>query len=647
MSERYSKLFSLPENLYAEGSPVIIAAGALLKDNQTGRVIAQLKLRNISSKTIKAATVSLSPMNTVGNPLGAAIRYEYLDLSSTRDTDFGSKSAIPLPDASTRSFSVAVAEVIFADNSVWNADEATWEALESPEALTPRLDSEMVKQFRIEYGSGAKNFFLEQKDLWHCVCGAVNRREEKTCHSCRKAICDLRGIDLDALKEHKDQRLIKEREEAEKEAATARESARKTMKTMAIVVPVVAAVIAFFIVLDTVIIPNGKYNNAVALMEAGKFEDAIAAFEAMDGYKDSEDQIALCHTGILDREYRDAVALMEAGEYEKAIAAFEELDGYSDSSEKVLSCKTAILDRRYNEAVALKDKGKYEEAIAAFEALNGYRESAEQITACQTSILEIELDREYNTAISLMNNGSIEEAYGVFKKLDSYKDSAEKAGNIRLQINLEKIKTANRGSRVTFGAYEQDNDTSNGKEDVSWEVLDRKGNRLLLISSFALDHLPFDQTGEGNTWETCSLRNWLNSTFLDTTFSSAEKELIPTVIVLANKSPKYYEFNKTIGNDTQDRVFLLSTIEYETLIESRGYGAVSKGSATDYAIARGSTPDKYGNYSSWWLRTPGSASFCVCTYYVGSGLSYGGSNICEGEDVRPALWIDLDKLKIQ
>lgn len=125
MSERYCKLFSLPENLYAEGSPVIIAAGALLKDNQTGRVIAQLKLCNINPKTIKAATVSLSLMNTVGNPLGESVRYEYLDLSSTRDTDFGSKSAIPLPDASTRSFSVAVAEVIFADNSVWNV-ECQW-----------------------------------------------------------------------------------------------------------------------------------------------------------------------------------------------------------------------------------------------------------------------------------------------------------------------------------------------------------------------------------------------------------------------------------------------------------------------------------------------------------------------------------------
>ncbi len=43
--------FSLPKKISApEGSPVIIAAGALLKDNQTGRVIAQLKLCNINLK---------------------------------------------------------------------------------------------------------------------------------------------------------------------------------------------------------------------------------------------------------------------------------------------------------------------------------------------------------------------------------------------------------------------------------------------------------------------------------------------------------------------------------------------------------------------------------------------------------------------
>ena len=59
MSERYTKVFSLPENLYTESSPVIISAGALLKDNISGKMLAQLKLKNIGKKIIKAVTVKI------------------------------------------------------------------------------------------------------------------------------------------------------------------------------------------------------------------------------------------------------------------------------------------------------------------------------------------------------------------------------------------------------------------------------------------------------------------------------------------------------------------------------------------------------------------------------------------------------------
>ncbi len=285
MSERYSRLFSLPENLYAEGAPVVIAAGALLKDNQTGRVIAQLKLHSISPKTIKAATVWLFPMNTVGNPLGDAVSYEYLDLSSTRDTDFGSKSAIPMPDVTTRSFSATVVEVIFTDNSVWSANEAAWEPLKSPEPLISRLDNEMVKQFQIEYGSGARNFFQAQKDLWYCVCGAVNRQGETKCHSCQKSIYDLRNIDLEALKERKQQRVAREQEQVARETAAAREKARKIKK---IAFPIVTVVIVFLLLLNPVIIPNVKYWNAEILLNRGETAKAAIAFGKLSSFRDSE-----------------------------------------------------------------------------------------------------------------------------------------------------------------------------------------------------------------------------------------------------------------------------------------------------------------------------------------------------------------------
>ena len=313
---------------------MIIAAGALLKDNQTGRVIAQLKLRNISFKTIKAATVSLLPLNTVGKPLGEAIRYEYLDLNSERDTDFGSKSAIPMPDITTRSFCAAVAEVIFTDNSVWNANDATWETLKSPETLTSRLDSEMVKQFRMEYGSGAKNFFLEQKDLWHCVCGAVNRREEKACHCCRNLICNLRSIDLDSLETCKEQRLIREREQAKKEA----EARKKIGKIAAVIVSALVITIVAMVIISGMVKRANAYKDALALMHNEQYEEAIEAFTALDGYKDSAEQIQSAKNSIADMEraaeYDRAIQLLETGKSEKENEAYYllmELGDYEDA----------------------------------------------------------------------------------------------------------------------------------------------------------------------------------------------------------------------------------------------------------------------------------------------------------------------------
>ena len=72
----------------SEGAPVLIAAGALLKDNEIGKVLAQLKIQNISGKPIKAATVKLAPADTTGKPLGDEIQHQYLDLNAGRDADF-------------------------------------------------------------------------------------------------------------------------------------------------------------------------------------------------------------------------------------------------------------------------------------------------------------------------------------------------------------------------------------------------------------------------------------------------------------------------------------------------------------------------------------------------------------------------------
>ncbi len=342
MSERYSKLFALSENLYSAGAPVVIAAGALQKDNQTGRVLAQLKMRNIQGKAIKAATVKITPFDTVGKPLGETVDYQYLDLSAGRDADFGQKTPVMLKEAATRSFTVSVVEVIFADNSVWTASNEVWEPLSAPVALETALsDGELAKQYRVKYGADCKCVFKKEKDLWRCACGAINHDSEKNCHSCQKEAAALAALNVDELKADRDKRLAAEQKKAADEKAAAAEQAKKTKKIAMIAAPIVVVAIIAAVLISNFVKARQEeaarseaYNTAVAIAEAGQYDEAIAAFTELGDYKDSAEQTEHLKNSveqIKKTAYNQAVTLFENGEFDEAYAAFEELGDYKDS----------------------------------------------------------------------------------------------------------------------------------------------------------------------------------------------------------------------------------------------------------------------------------------------------------------------------
>ena len=212
MSERYTRVFELHKNLYAENAPVVISAGALLKDNQTGKILAQLKFRNITDKKIKALKISIISFDTVGKQLEDFTNYEYLDLSAERDEEFGQKVPIMLANNLTRSFSVSVSEVIFEDNSSWNSDEVNWMPLQKAKKLSEMFqDSELVKQYKIEYGEKCEYEVTEDKDVWICSCGEVNKNTEQQCFKCG---CNLqilkdnfKNLDVSKLNRNKNQRI--------------------------------------------------------------------------------------------------------------------------------------------------------------------------------------------------------------------------------------------------------------------------------------------------------------------------------------------------------------------------------------------------------------------------------------------------------
>ena len=377
MSERFTRLFSLPSDLYAEGSPVVISAGALLKDNQTGKVLAQLKLQNIGPKHIKAVKVRISPLDTVNKPLGEEKVFEYLDLDVGRDEQFGQKSPLYLPDERARAFEASVEEVDFADNSIWTCSGTPWESL-AP-AVVFSSDPDLSKQYMLRFGEDAKYKISEQKGLWTCACGKLNSSDEEVCHSCGTQYKELKGLDFSVLSAEMNERLAEEkaaaeqqRTEEEAKMAEAKAKAKKTGKLAAIIAAAVVVIVVAIVVLIKVIIPNSNYNKAIALFNAGKYEEAIAAFEAMDGYKDSIYQIGVCEDAIVERDYQDAISLLVSGEYDTAYSEFSRLGDYSDS-------KTYALETQYQHAKSYYAEKDFENSNKIFEAISSYKDSAELI----------------------------------------------------------------------------------------------------------------------------------------------------------------------------------------------------------------------------------------------------------------------------
>ena len=233
-------------------------------------------------------------------------------------------------------------------------------------------------------------------------------------------------------------------------------------------------------------------------------------------------------------------------------------------------------------------------------------------------------------AVGSNANGKLDVSNWTDIKLPEKIDSAAKINEVKQKLSATEV-----GSTVFFGSYEQDNVASNGKEAIEWIVLAKEGNRALLISRYALDCQQYNTSWTSVTWETCSLRKWLNGTFIRNAFSSDEQRIIKSTTVTADKNPSY---STSPGNDTTDKVFLLSITEVNKYFSSN---SARQCKGTDYCYAKGAYKDTNGN-CWWWLRSPGYHSDCAAyVYYDGSVGDYGDIVYGADDAVRPALWIDL------
>ena len=168
---------------------------------------------------------------------------------------------------------------------------------------------------------------------------------------------------------------LKRQQQAKIRAAEAAAAAKKR-KRRAVILGVCSAIIAaaliFIYILMAVIIPNNNYYAACALMEEGAYEEAIDAFGALNGYKDSADKIAQCQTGILERFYQEGISLLSQGRYSEAHDIFLSLGNYSDALEQAK-------EAQYQLALEYWEARNYAKSNPIFILLGGYKDSAKRI----------------------------------------------------------------------------------------------------------------------------------------------------------------------------------------------------------------------------------------------------------------------------
>ena len=318
--------------------------------------------------------------------------------------------------------------------------------------------------------------------------------------------------------------------------------------------------------------------------------------------------------------YAKAVKMMEADglivqfaykreNYLKAAEMFKEVGDYQDAPELEKKCRelaeqTREDEKEYSYQLAMtqqedaKSAKGYGKAAKMFQSISDYKDSEKKNQEClsvmkklkrkkkrkNTAVLSILLAIAAAAAFYFMSPNWENLKNRLLKKTEN-SSTANTTGSG--EVSLEK---AAAGDRVSFGSH-------------VWYVLERDETRTKMIMFQAekfeeFRHTPYHKKQEDVTWETCDLRKWLNSEFLESDFTQEEREKILTVEV---KNAANSVYGTSGGKDTKDKVFLLSTdevVEYNEILKQirMNIWLRTPGKTSDTAAFMSSTgvPMEYG-----------------------------------------------------
>lgn len=368
-----------------------------------------------------------------------------------------------------------------------------------------------------------------------------------------------------------------------------------------------------------------QYDRALAEISKGNYFGAMMILHQLNGYKDAEKLMRQCldkyKEELLQKEQKQRKTLAEKEQEQKEEAK------QAEELQTQIHRLNAEIDQLHG-LFSAKKKQKLQEEV---ENLLNEQKQLEQ--------------RQYDIEQFLRTAGAS------LKNIESDKESRYSDEKIMQEVErkAEWETLVQSGRQITFGRYSQ---TANGNDNtpIEWLILDRDEQKILIVSKYGLDAQPYNKDYTSVTWETCTLRKWLNGTFYNKAFSSAEQAAILTTNVDNSKSQCYSGWNTSGGNNTEDKVFLLSYAEankYFGVTHDTTSNTKSRVAPTAYAIAQGAYTHSSNKTADgtdagwWWLRSPGFYQGSAAGVRTDGSLNYYRVDD-DSDSLHPALWVNIE-----
>ena len=254
-----------------------------------GKLMAELKVR--LQDDLKNCT---KPFDTNGNyqkvlrfgnaELRAALEGYIKHIENTLLADIYSQAKDKLEKAKNKKECLDAAELFNSILDYKDSADFVQKCKEKPEIL--RKDA-LLQEGRDSLGKGSYKAWKVALACFEAIPGWKNA--DNLAQECRNNIAEHEA------------KLDAERLEIERRAEIAQKKAKKIKIITRWIAAIVVIIIAVFALNKFVIIPNSKYNDAVALMEKGQYEDALVQFAEIGGYKDAKSRYAEALNAIARR----------------------------------------------------------------------------------------------------------------------------------------------------------------------------------------------------------------------------------------------------------------------------------------------------------------------------------------------------------